>query len=244
MADSTIITEQFVRIRQTPASVGDRILAVLIDVILLSLYSVGIYTLFALIEDLWRQNSIFMLTSAVLVVIPVLCYPLLCETLNRGQSLGKHLLNMRVVKLDGSTPSIGAYLTRWLLLLVDGPTFSFLGVIFMLFTDNNQRLGDLAAGTVVIKEKDYRKIPVSLDEFDYLTRNYHPVYPQSADLSLEQIHVISRTLALRGKERTHQSARLAKKVQETLSVKAKEPTPEVFLERIWRDYRYFALQEI
>ena len=47
---------------------------------------------------------------------------------------------------------------------------------------------------MVIKEKNYRKIHVSLDEFDYLTQNYHPVYPQSADLSLEQVNVITRTL--------------------------------------------------
>ena len=55
-------------------------------------------------------------------------------------------------------------------------------------------MGDLAAGTMVIKEKNYRKIHVSLDEFDYLTQNYQPTYPQAADLSLEQINVITRTL--------------------------------------------------
>ena len=68
------------------------------------------------------------------------------------------------------------------------------GLLVVLLNKNNQRLGDLAAGTMVIKEQNYRKIHVSLDEFDYLTQNYHPVYPQSADLSLEQVNVITRTL--------------------------------------------------
>ena len=95
-------------------------------------------------------------------------------------------MNIRVVKLDGSTPSIGSYLLRWLLFIVDGPLTSGLGIFVILLTKNNQRLGDLAAGTMVIKEKNYRKIHVSLDEFDYLMKNYRPVYPQSADLSLEQ----------------------------------------------------------
>ena len=63
-------------------------------------------------------------------------------------------------------------------------------------------MGDLAAGTMVIKEKNYRKIHVSLDEFDYLTQNYQPTYPQAADLSLEQINVITRTLQS-GKKRPH-----------------------------------------
>ena len=70
-------------------------------------------------------------------------------------------MNIRVVKLDGS-PSIGSYLLRWLLFIVDGPLTSGLGIFVILLTKNNQRLGDLAAGTMVIKEKNYRKIHVSL----------------------------------------------------------------------------------
>lgn len=63
-------------------------------------------------------------------------------------------------------------------------------------------MGDLAAGTMVIKEKNYRKIHVSLDEFDYLTKDYRPTYPQASDLSLEQINVITRTLQS-GKKDVH-----------------------------------------
>ena len=80
------------------------------------------------------------------------------------------LINIRVVKVDGSTPSIGSYLLRWLLFPIDGPITSGLGLLVVLLNKNNQRLGDLAAGTMVIKEKNYRKIHVSLDEFDYLTQ--------------------------------------------------------------------------
>ena len=72
-------------------------------------------------------------------------------------------------------------------------------------------MGDLAAGTMVIKEKNYRKIHVSLDEFDYLTKDYRPTYPQASDLSLEQINVITRTLQSGKKDRTRRIASLAKK---------------------------------
>lgn len=78
---------------------------------------------------------------------------------NHGQSFGKKLINIRVVKVDGSTPSIGSYLLRWLLFPIDGPITSGLGLLVVLLNKNNQRLGDLAAGTMVIKEKNYRKIP-------------------------------------------------------------------------------------
>ena len=167
-----------------------------------------------------------------IVSLPVLCYSLLCEVFNRGQSLGKRLLNIRVVKADGSTPSLSSYLLRWL------------GVIVILLTKNHQRLGDLAAGTMVIKEKNYRKIQVSLDEYDYLTKGYHPVYPPAADLSLEQVNVINKTLASGSKDRTRRIRQLADKVRTLLSIKQIEGNDEKFLQTLLRDYQYYALEEI
>ena len=114
----------------------------------------------------------------------------------------------------------------------------------VLLTKNSQRMGDLAAGTMVIKEKNYRKIHVSLDEFDYLTKDYRPTYPQASDLSLEQINVITRTLQSGKKDRTRRIASLAKKVQELLSITPHDSNPENFLQTILRDYQYYALEEI
>ena len=105
-------------------------------------------------------------------------------------------------------------------------------------------MGDLAAGTMVIKEKNYRMIHVSLDEFDYLTKDYRPTYPQASDLSLEQINVITRTLQSGKKDRTRRIASLAKKVQELLSITPHDSNPENFLQTILRDYQYYALEEI
>lgn len=105
-------------------------------------------------------------------------------------------------------------------------------------------MGDIAAGTMVIKEKTIVRYHVSLDEFDYLTRNYHPVYPQSADLSLEQINVITRTLESGTKDRSRRVTALAKKVQELLLITPRDGNPETFLQTVLRDYQYYALEEI
>ena len=183
MAESTIITGQFVRISQTPASIGERLMALIIDYFLIGLYILSTITL---LSKLSLPSGFSLFFFLCVVYLPILGYSFLCEMFNHGQSFGKKLINIRVVKVDGSTPSIGSYLLRWLLFPIDGPITSGLGLLVVLLNKNNQRLGDLAAGTMVIKEKNYRKIHVSLDEFDYLTQNYHPVYPQSADLSLEQ----------------------------------------------------------
>lgn len=241
MAESTIITGQFVRISQTPASIGERLLALTIDYFLLGLYVFSTATLLSTIQLSSGFNTIFLL---LVLYLPVLFYFFLCEMFNHGQSIGKQLMNIRVVKTDGSTPSISAYLLRWLLFSIDGPLTGGLGILVVLLTKNGQRIGDLAGGTMVIKVKNYRKIHVSLDEFDYLTREYHPVYPQSADLSLEQINVITRTLESNQKDRIRRISILAKKVQEILSVTARDSNQERFLQTVLRDFQYYALEEI
>ena len=198
MAESTIITGQFVRISQTPASIGERFLALVIDYILIGLY---VYSTATLLSKFQVSSDFTMIVFFAVIYLPVLFYAFLCEMFNHGQSLGKKLMNIRVVKADGSTPSIGSYLLRWLLFPIDIPVTGGLGVLVILLTKNSQRMGDLAAGTMVIKDKNYRKIHVSLDEFDYLTKDYRPTYPQAADLSLEQVNVITRTLQSGKKDR-------------------------------------------
>ena len=241
MAESTIITGQFVRISQTPASIGERFLALVIDYSLIVLY---VYSTAVLLTELRLPSGFKLFFFLCVIYLPILGYSFLCETFNHGQSFGKKLMNIRVVKVDGSTPTVSSYLLRWLLFIIDGPLTSGLGIFVVLLTQNNQRLGDLAAGTMVIKEKSYRKIHVSLDEFDYLTRNYHPVYPQSADLSLEQVNVITRTLESGAKDRIRRITALAKKVQSLLSITPRDGNQEKFLQTVLRDYQYYALEEI
>ena len=152
MAESTIITGQFVRISQTPASIGERLLALAIDYSLIVIY---LYSVTTLIVKLHLSSGVGTVFFLCLVYLPVLFYSFLCEMFNHGQSFGKRLMNIRVVKSDGSTPSISAYLLRWLLFIIDGPATGGLGLLVVLLTKNSQRLGDLAAGTMVIRPRAF-----------------------------------------------------------------------------------------
>lgn len=238
MADTGILTGQYVRIEQAVASVGDRILAQLIDwAVVYSYLTMAIWIELELkIDGPW---------VVIITLLLWLFYTPFMEVMNQGQTLGKKVMKMRVVKADGSRPSIGAFVMRWMLFLVDGPLTSFMGLIPMILTKSNQRLGDLAAGTVVVKLQDYKKIQVSLDEYDYLMKNYTPRYVQAADLSLEQIEIIRRTLLQAQESSTYDKLRqLSEKVQQKLAVSRAEPTDEQFLRRIVRDYQYYAIEEI
>lgn len=83
-------------------------------------------------------------------------YPVLFETLNQGVTPGKKAFGLRVVHDDGSPVSWNASLTRNLLRAVDFLPFLYgLGLLFSLFRSDFKRLGDIAAGTVVV----YRERP-------------------------------------------------------------------------------------
>ena len=237
MAESGIITGQYVRIQPTVASVGDRIFAQLIDWGVLLAY-IALLTWFVV------ETNISGWVVATLYLFPLLFYTLICEVLNQGQTLGKMVLNIRVVKMDGSMPTLGAYLMRWMLWLIDGPATSFVGLVAMILNRNNQRLGDMAAGTVVIKKQKYKKIQISLDEYDYLAKNYTPRYPQASDLSLEQIEIITRAISTQRDGFDLRLNQLAKKVQQKFNIERKEANDLAFLQRIVRDYQYYALEEI
>lgn len=238
MANSGIITGQYVRIQPTVASIGDRIFAQIIDWVVILAY-LTVLTLFASAIDFSGSAWLF-----ALYILPPLFYTVLCEILNQGQTLGKMVMNMRVIKLDGTTPTIGSYLMRWLLYIIDGPLTSFAGIVVIILTRNNQRLGDMAAGTVVIKQQKYKKIQISLDEYDYLAKNYKPRYPQVADLSLEQIEIITQAIGNQSDGFESSRSQLAKKVQQKLNIEKKEANDLAFLQRIVRDYQYYALEEI
>jgi uncharacterized RDD family membrane protein YckC len=238
MAESNILTGQYVSIQQASASVGDRIFAQLIDWVVLVAY----LTFIIWVSVEFKLDSFWFIM--LLVLFPLIFYTLFCEVFNHGQSLGKMVMKTRVVKVDGSTPSLGAFIMRWLLYLIDGPMTSFMGLVVIMLTKNHQRLGDLAAGTMVIKLQNYKKIQVSLDDYDYLMKNYTPRYPQAADLSLEQIEIIRRTVTTPRKDFLPRVMQLSQKVQQKLNIQRGEANDVAFLHRILRDYQYYALEEI
>lgn len=239
MAASDIITGQFVRISQTPASVGDRIVERIIDMVVIVVYILSMSFIFGR----WIRgfSDAFTVAAWLAVYLPAVFYSFLFETFNHGQTLGKMAMNTRVVKADGSTPGVGDYLLRWMFLLVD-LHFTSIGLLFIMCTRTNRRLGDMAAGTLVIKLSGYKRMHISIDEFGYARRNYTPVYPEAARLSLRQADVISKTLYGSERYNADQTARLSAKIQQYLSVTRRENDDTAFLVTLLHDYQYYALE--
>ena len=240
MAEKNIVTGQYVRIQQTPASIWDRIVARIIDSVVIIVYLVGAFYFVSMLPSM--PDNVEMAVMFI-IFLPVLLYDLLWEVFNNGRSFGKFLMGLRVVKADGSIPGLGSYMLRWLLYLIEGPTLGCLGLLPMLLTEHVQRFGDLAAGTMVIKKGKYHAMEVSLEEYSYLTPNYRPTFPQAADLTERQVAVIDQTLKPLSPDRWDRIAQLSQKVRQVLAIDP-QMNDERFLYTVLHDYYYYDMNAI
>ncbi len=237
MNSADIVTGQFVRIRQTPASVGDRIVERLIDMAAIISYAIGLSYLLSTLPikgDAWEVVGILLLS------IPTIGYSLICETLFQGRTFGKYVRKTRVVMADGSAPTVGALAIRWMLEVVDLWVFC-IGFIFILCSRHRQRLGDMAAGTLVVKDSLDALPHLSLDGYDYIRRDYRPTYPEAERLTVGQAETIRKTLE---RAEDTQTARLAEKVRHVMGydTEAVKQSDHAFLLTVLHDYRYYSLQ--
>ncbi len=130
---------------------GNRIVAGAIDV---AVVVVLFFIMSALFGDSESDGSSFSVNltggPALIYFLLALVYYLVPEGLS-GQTLGKKIMGLRVVALDGSL-SWGKVAIRNILRIIDGlPIFYLVGIIAIVTSKKHQRLGDLAAQTIVVK---------------------------------------------------------------------------------------------
>jgi uncharacterized RDD family membrane protein YckC len=114
------------------------------------------------------------ITFPLLFVLPALLiyflYHPVLELLMRGRTPGKRMAGARIVTLEGETPGTGALLMRNLFRLIDSmPVVYLVGLVCCMFTAQRVRIGDLAAGTVLIVDES--KTTRSLATLGLLTQN-------------------------------------------------------------------------
>lgn len=262
-----INTTQNVKINFTLASVSHRILAYLIDLILKFLYAFFLVKFSNLdsylnfYDDNWSANAIFTLFS-----LPIILYSLLCEFFFKGQTLGKYILKIKVVKNNGFKPSFTDYLIRWFLRIIDinigilliiylnslnlgneiilifynlffvlGP---LVAIISISLSKNNQRIGDLAANTIVIHLKD--EINFSHTILEDISKEYVPTYKTVLKLSDNDARIIKDTYLIAKKNNDHKTlAKLTQKIEEVIDEKSLERNYIVFIDKILKDYNYY-----
>lgn len=235
MQNVNIQTAQNVGIDYELAGLGARMGAFLVD----TLVQIFFIILISLLLDLLNLDSIWLTMS---FFIPVLFYHFISEVALNGQSIGKKQFNIKVVNLDGSPPTLGGYFLRWILRPIDIGLFSGgIAVIAVAMSNNAQRLGDMAAGTTVVRVA--REITVSSHELiNKLQSDYSVTFPEVRNLTDAEVSVIKEALQA---NKTHANIKpvlaMNDKVKSHLSIQSDLP-PVKFLYTVIKDYKYITSQ--
>ncbi len=154
----TIVTPEGITLELSLAGIGSRGLAALIDVIIRTVVIVGVnLALGALVFN----DTSAALTFGALAVIDfaiIFGYDVGFEVLGRGRTPGKMAVALRVVRVGGGPVGVTASAIRNLIRVIDFLPFAYVvGMVVMLVTTDAQRLGDVAAGTLVVQETRVRR---------------------------------------------------------------------------------------
>jgi uncharacterized RDD family membrane protein YckC len=238
-----------------------RLLAWVIDVVILFFY---IQLGGAILKPLTGNEQV---SWAVLIIllIPFLCYHLICEVFMNGQSFGKKITGIRVVNENGGRPNIGQYVIRWLIrtsdlmaviiILMAPAAFSSGGIEFfwsmaiptgLFLTDvvlvnvskKNQRLGDMLAHTLLIRSSQKHSIQDTV--FLNIEDNYKPSFPQVMQLSDRDINSLKSILdTAKRKGDFNLAAMASEKIKSYLRIET-QLSPFDFLETLLKDYNYLS----
>ena len=260
-SDDTLVIEtpERVPLHFALASIGNRFIACAIDhtIQIVTLIVVGMF--FMIIADASSMGSRLMSAPkwviAILVVVQAIIfdgYFAVFEWIWRGQTPGKRWLKLRVIREDGRPISFFEAMVRNLLRVVDFliPPFYSIGLISVFATTRDQRVGDLVAGTVVVREREaeapaFAEVFASPVSDAALRRSAAPV-PFTADidkLTEQEITVVENFLRRRYDLKEYPRQWMAWRVSMPILFKLRPQydlatfTYEGFLEELLHRYR-------
>lgn len=232
-----IETTQNVFIEYNLAGLGERILAFIIDLIVIILYIWATMYIFGVI--LLLKNYLLY----IFLYLPISLYSLVQEVFFNGQTIGKRILRIKVITVRGKQPSLTQYIVRWLFRIVDiWSNLGIVGIAVAASNSYNQRIGDLAADTCLIKLKSRTELSKQLiiPEFHQL---YEPKYTQVVLLSDTDINLVKEALLTHKKYKNEEIlSAFSNKIKEVLKITTND-NDEKFLNRIVKDYTYLTSKD-
>jgi len=235
MQKVSVETSQNVQIDYQLASLGHRILATLIDWLIYLGYGFLAFLILAAVG--------FTLPEFVYVILylPIFFYHLTCEVFFDGQSIGKRQMNIKVIKLDGSQPTLGSYLFRWIIAPIDMIFYGGVAILTILINNKGQRLGDLAGGTTVVSLKSRVKLSDQRNLAE-IEEDYQASYPEVINLNDKDISIIRESLKVyRQTSNSRPVLLISDKTKELLKIKSDLPAVK-FLHTVLKDYSFLTAQ--
>jgi uncharacterized RDD family membrane protein YckC len=273
LAHISIETSQNVSMDLSVANTGERILAYLIDALILFIYyllAANFFDFSSALDEMKEENAeaIHALANLLVFTAPIYFYDLIFEVFNKGKSPGKMLMRIQVIKLNGEPAGMTEYWLRWLMRPIDfygqfilmfilgslfsenvaqiilGSSFMFIG-LFALISISKSRTGQRIGDLLAGTTVTKKRTDIKLSDTILLKTksNYKPVYNNVLKLSDKDVRLIKETLVYYGK--TNDSKYIKK-----LAKKAQEfldvkatKNPVKFLRTLMKDYNHLAVEE-
>jgi uncharacterized RDD family membrane protein YckC len=218
-------TADHVVLRYDLAGGGNRGFAALVDFVLATLIFVGAFFMFSTFTNAvgFQSASPYFGIVVLLTFAVAWSYFILLEWLGNGQTIGKRIFGLRVIADDGAPAGFTAVLVRNLLRMVDFlPGFYGFGLLAIVVSSRSQRLGDLAAGTFVVRAPRPQLDYFSLRTVTPLGAGAHV---ETRVLPGEAQRLVREFVAREAKLAPDHRARVAKQLADRLRPYAREVDP-------------------
>jgi uncharacterized RDD family membrane protein YckC len=238
-----IHTTQNVVIDYTPAGLGNRILSGLLDFVFKWTYIVTMLVILLVTKAFDAKSETGIVVLIIIIALPYLFYDLLFEIFMQGQTLGKKIIKIKVVKLDGTQPSVSSYLLRWLIRIFEiDLLYGLLAIISIASSKNKQRLGDMAAGTTVILVRP----EVTLKDTILQTQQkpeYKIIFNQVVNLAEKDIEIMKEVYEFYMQTgNTEALAKLTAKVKQKAGIQTTMKDGEL-ISTLMKDYNHYKFEE-
>lgn len=234
-----------------------RFLAWVIDFVLFLIYLFIVEKILHASNFSNANDSIFF----IVMFLPIVLYPVVTEFLMQGQTVGKKIVQIKVINEDGGNATISQYIIRWMLRITDfiliiailyfialghraGKQILFIvglaitDVFCIALTKKSQRIGDMAANTIVINAKNKGSLSDTI--FMETEEKYVPLYPEVMRLSDRDINMVKNILNSLEKKYNYDLAdRTTWKICNALNITTKQ-MPIDFLETLLKDYNHIS----
>jgi uncharacterized RDD family membrane protein YckC len=237
-----IRTTQNVDIEYELASLRDRGLALFLDFMILALFFFLLLMMFiGIFLDSATRSTLFYFLLVIVPLFAFIGYMVFFEAYNSGQTLGKKIMAIKVIRIDGQEPVMSDYFLRAIFHLVETLLCTgILGAIVISSNSHRQRIGDLTAGTTVIRVRN--NFRTRLDEILRINslENYTPVYPQVKLLAEKDMLLIkqalSRSRSIGNDVHEDLIHDLTLHLKEVLDIKELPDDAALFLKTLLKDY--------
>src|SRR5574343_543317 len=218
MTQLSINTTQNVNINFIAASVGDRILAQLLDLLVKIAYGVFVFFVVQIfgLENLFQNLDQWSIIAIISIIgLPVMFYSIVQESLWEGQTIGKKIMKLKVIKLDDYQAGFGDYLSRWLFKLVEV---------------------SIGYGVIALKNN----ININNTIIQDLNADYVPTYPLVIKLSDNDVRIVKETFEAAIIQRDYVTiVKLREKIVNVTGIKNQSGTDSDFIRTLLKDYNYY-----